>query len=67
MFVNICFQPELLKAVVKKLEAINFITDTLSHGDSKYMVSYMSKYSNYMVSYMLQNSSIAFSYQGSEI
>ncbi len=35
-----CFylQPELLKAVTKKLESIDFITDTLVHGDAKFMV-----------------------------
>jgi DNA polymerase beta len=30
-------KPELLHDVVKRLENIHFITDTLSHGDTKYM------------------------------
>ena len=32
------FQPELLKNVVTSLEKINFVTDRLSLGDSKFMV-----------------------------
>ena len=32
-------QPELLHKVVKQLESIKFVTDTLSLGDCKFMVS----------------------------
>ena len=31
-------QPELLHKVVRKLEATKFVTDTLSLGDTKFMV-----------------------------
>jgi len=31
-------QPDLLHRVVKRLEDKQFITDTLSHGDTKFMV-----------------------------
>ena len=32
-------QPDLLKKLVKQLESSKFVTDQLSLGDSKYMVS----------------------------
>ena len=35
-----CLQPELLQRVVKQLESIRFVTDTLSLGDTKFMVRY---------------------------
>lgn len=42
LFFNLCFphpfQPKLLHAVVDHFESIGFITDTLSKGDTKFMV-----------------------------
>lgn len=38
-YVMFCLQPDLLHQVVKRLEKIGLITDTLVHGDFKYMVS----------------------------
>ena len=35
----VSFQPDLLKNVVIQLEKINFVTDRLSLGDAKFMVS----------------------------
>lgn len=37
-FVDVLFQPKLLHAVVDHLESIGFVTDTLSKGDTKFMV-----------------------------
>ena len=37
-FFFVFFQPKLLTGVVDTLSDINFITDNLSHGDTKYMV-----------------------------
>lgn len=37
-FVHVLFQPKLLHAVVEHLESIGFVTDTLSKGDTKFMV-----------------------------
>lgn len=37
-FVGVVFQPKLLHAVVDHLESIGFVTETLSKGDTKFMV-----------------------------
>lgn len=38
LFIFVLFQPKLLHAVVDHLESIGFVTDTLSKGDTKFMV-----------------------------
>ena len=35
------FQPDVLKKIVTQLEKIDFITDRLSLGDAKFMVSFV--------------------------
>lgn len=51
-FVHVLFQPKLLHAVVDHLESTGFVTDTLSKGDTKFMVRpvLMSSYLKYAIS-----------------
>ena len=38
VFVCFCLQPELLVSVVKRLIETKLVTDTISQGDTKFMV-----------------------------
>ena len=42
--ISVHFQPELLKYVVNQLEECGLITDQLSMGDTKFMVSLYYEY-----------------------
>lgn len=46
LFYILFFQPKLLHAVVEHLESIGFVTDTLSKGDTKFMVWHSLMYSH---------------------
>lgn len=42
--IHLPIQPKLLRAVVEHLESIGFVTDTLSKGDTKFMVGPLHTY-----------------------